>query len=182
MSGSDLSVFDSHFALNQFSGNQSLLVKILENFIQQYQHFDALIAEYLQQKDLNAAKQQVHTIKGVSGNLGMKALHQGCKELEVNLSNHGTEQTLDDFMLILKQTLSVVQNYTTENVIQESPEAAPKQNDQTALISALKRNEFISESKMQSYAQSLNLSPEKLNHLLQAIDDLNYTRAISLLE
>ncbi|MFT7412088.1 MAG: HPt (histidine-containing phosphotransfer) domain-containing protein [Paraglaciecola sp.] len=182
MSGSDLSIFDAQFALNQFSGNRLLLVNILEKFIQQYEHFDTLLTKYLRQNDLHAAKQQVHTVKGVSGNLGMKALHQACKELEVHLSNPKTGLTLEDFLLIFKQTFTLVHNYSTENDVEARPEIAPHQDDKTTLIAALKRNEFISESRMQSYSQSLNLSPEKLNELKHSIDDLDYPAAILLLK
>lgn len=182
MSGSDLNMFDAQFAVNQFSGNQSLLVQILEKFVQQYEHFDALLAEHLKQDDLNAVKQQVHTIKGVSGNLGMKALHQACKELEENLDNQVTEHTIEEFLLIFKQTLTLVKTYSKEESIPKSPETASVQDEKAELIAALKRSEFISENKMQSYAKALNLSSDKLNELEQAIDDLDYARAIELLE
>jgi HPt (histidine-containing phosphotransfer) domain-containing protein len=182
LSGSDLSIFDAQFALNQFSGNQSLLVQILGKFIQQYQLFDTLLAEHLKQEDFHAAKQQIHTIKGVSGNLGMKALYQECKKLEVSLNDQANKDTLDDFLSILTQTLTLIQSYSAENSIQKISEAAPQQDNKTSLISVLKRNEFISESKMQSYSESLDLSPEKLNELKQAIDNLDYVVAIQLLE
>lgn len=182
MSSSDVSIFDTQFAINQFSGNETLLVKILDKFIQQYQHFDTLITEHFQQQDSNAANQQIHTLKGVSGNLGMKALYQACKELEVNLANPETENTLDDFLQVFKQTLSVIKNFSAEKSIQENPEAPPQQYDKLSLIAALKRNEFISESKIHSYGKSLGLSSEKLQEIKLAIDNLDYSSAIALLE
>ncbi|GAC18025.1 Hpt domain-containing protein [Paraglaciecola arctica] len=182
MPSSDLNIFDAQFALNQFSGNQSLLVKILEKFSQQYQHFDTSLTEHLQQENINSAKQEIHTIKGVSGNLGMQALHHACKEFEENLAQQTTENALKEFLNVFRQTLTSVQNFSTENGVKTSPEVAPQQDDKAALIAALKRSEFISESKMQSYGQSLNLSPEKLNELKLAIDNLDYVCAIQLLE
>tara|TARA_R110002167_G_scaffold74719_3_gene208945 strand:+ start:3436 stop:4053 length:618 start_codon:yes stop_codon:yes gene_type:complete len=179
---SDLNIFDTQFALNQFSGNQSLLVQILEKFSQQYQHFDTSLTEHLQQENINSAKQEIHTIKGVSGNLGMQALHHACKEFEENLAQQTTENALKEFLNVFRQTLALVQNFSTENGVNASPEVAPQQDDKAALIAALKRSEFISESKMQSYGQSLNLSPEKLNELKLAIDNLDYVCAIQLLE
>lgn len=182
MSGSNLSIFDTQFAVNQFSGNESLLMQILEKFIQQYQHFDTLISEHLQQEDLQPAKQQLHTLKGVSGNLGMKALYQACKELEESLANQETDTPLENFLQIFKQTLTLIQNLSAKNGIQEIHEAAPQKDEKALLIAALKRNEFISESRIQSYGQALDLSTEKLNKLKQAIDNLDYTNAIALLE
>ena len=182
MPASDLNIFDAQFAVNQFSGNQSLLVQILGKFIQQYENFDTLLLEHFKQEDFHTAKQQVHTIKGVSGNLGMKALYLECKKLEVSLASKENNYTLDEFLLTLSQTLKLVQRYTAENSIQEIQEIAPQQVDKIALIAVLKRNEFISESKMQSYSQSLDLSPGELNELKQAIDNLDYAFAIQLLE
>ena len=181
MSGPILSIFDAKFAMNQFSGNQSSLVKILEKFIQQYQQFDILIAEQLQQ-DFEAAMLQVHTVKGVSGNLGMQALHNACRQLEVSLTNQTNEYSLEEFSQVFKQTLTSVQHYSAENGIEEISDAIPQQIEKTQLIAALKRNEFISESKLQIYTQSLNLSSEKLDELKQAIHNLDYPIAIELLE
>jgi HPt (histidine-containing phosphotransfer) domain-containing protein len=177
-----LSIFDSKFATNQFSGNQSLLVKILGKFIYQYQDFDALITEYLHQQNFEAAKQQVHTIKGVSGNLGMKALHNACNQLEMKLNNQVTDYTLKEFLQVFKQTLTLVQSYSTENAVEEMSIMSHKKTEKTQLIAALKRNEFISESKMYNYTKTLNLSADKLNQLKQAIQDLDYPIAIELLE
>jgi HPt (histidine-containing phosphotransfer) domain-containing protein len=181
LSGSELTIFDTQFAKNQFSGNQLLLLQILNKFLKQYVNFDTLLTERLQQ-DLQAAKQEVHTVKGVSGNLGMTALHNACKELETSLDSPTSEYTLESFLLVFKQTITVVQNYSTENAVEESANVAPQQDEKSILISALKRNEFISESKMQSYLQSLDLPSEKLNELKQAIDELEYETAIKLLE
>lgn len=181
MSGSELNIFDAQFATNQFSGNQLLLIQILEKFIQQYQNFDTLLVEQLQQENFLAAKQDVHTIKGVCGNLGMKALHHACRVLEGDLANPKTEFSLESFLQVFKQTIAQVQSYSAENTNKESSKAPPE-DEKTSLIAVLKRNEFISEGKMQSYTQSLDLSPEKLNELKQAIDNLDYASAIQLLQ
>ena len=98
------------------------------------------------------------------------------------MAKQATEHTLEEFLQVFRQTLTLVQNYSTENAVKISPEVAPQQDEKAALIAALKRNEFISESKMQSYGPSLNLSSEKLGELNQAINDLDYAKAIQLLE
>lgn len=182
MSGSNLSIFDTQFAVNQFSGNQSLLVQILEKFIKQYQDFDSLILERLQQEDFQTAKQEVHTIKGVSGNLGMKALHHECKELEEHIANKTAEHAISKFLKVLEETLTLVQTYSAENNVAMAPDNAPVEDDKALLIAALKRGEFISDNKMQSFEPSLNLSAEKLTEFKQAIDNLDYVSAIQLLE
>lgn len=182
MSDPDLSIFDTQFAINQFSGNQTLLVKILDKFLLQYQNFDTLLAEHCKQNDVDAAKMDVHTIKGVSGNLGLRALHHAAKDLELKLTGQLTEQTFEEFLQIFKQTLTLVKSYSAENGGNEPSMAAPQSDEKAALIAALKRNEFISDSKMLSYSQSLDLSSEKLDEFKLAIDNLDYASAIKLLE
>jgi HPt (histidine-containing phosphotransfer) domain-containing protein len=109
----DLNIFDAQFATNQFSGNQSLLVKILKKFIQQYQNFDTFILENSQQENFHLVKLQVHTLKGVSGNLGMKALHNACRSLEIYWANQVTGCTVEEFLQVFKQTLSY--SYTNKS-------------------------------------------------------------------
>ncbi|MBU3003336.1 Hpt domain-containing protein [Paraglaciecola arctica] len=182
MTGSDTDIFDTQFAMNQFSGNQSLLVKILDKFIKQYQHFDTLLKDSIHQQDYSAAKLEVHTVKGVSGNIGLKALHIACKEFEGDLANQTTEHSLDKFLNVLEQTLTLVKNYSAENNGEATADVEPEQDDKAILIAALKRSEFISDSKMKNFGPSLNLSAEKLEELKLAIDNLDYDRALQLLE
>lgn len=113
MSGSDLNIFDTQFAVNQFSGKKELLLQILEKFINQYQHFDSELMNLLQQSDLGTLKQQVHTLKGVSGNLGMNALHQACKEFEVGIPHQPSDQAVESFLSTFKKTLTLIQEYST---------------------------------------------------------------------
>ncbi|WP_299073524.1 Hpt domain-containing protein [uncultured Paraglaciecola sp.] len=115
MLGSELRIFDSQFAINQFSGNRSILVNILEKFILQYQDFESLMAQHVQQSDIETVKRQVHDLKGVSSNLGLIALNQACKDLEVDLTCQITNDTLDNFSLILRQTLGLLRDYSSEN-------------------------------------------------------------------
>lgn len=182
MSGSDTYIFDASFAINQFSGDESLLLHILEKFIVQYQYFDTLITEQLQQQDFQAATKQLHTLKGVSGNLGMKALYQACKEFEESSANQKMGNTLEDFLQVFRQTLTLIQSFSAKGSDEKVSEIASHKNKKELLISALKHNEFISENRIDSYGQSLDLSTEKLYELKQAIDNLDYSHAISLLE
>jgi len=182
LSDSVLCTFDTQFAINQFSGNKFLLVQILEKFIKEYQYFDTLITEQLQQEDLQSVKKQLHTLKGVSGNLGMKALHQASKNFEESLANPETGYTLENLLQVFKQTLTLIQSFSAKNGVEVPPEITSQKDKKALLIAALNHNAFISESKIESYGQSLDLSTEKLNDLKQAIDNLDYCNAIALLE
>jgi hypothetical protein len=100
----------------------------------------------------------------------------------VSFASQTTEYTLEEFLQVFKQTLTSVQNYTAKNGTEETSDLALQQVEKTRLIAALKRNEFISESKIKTYTQSLNLSSGKLDELTRAIHNLDYPIAIELLE
>jgi HPt (histidine-containing phosphotransfer) domain-containing protein len=182
LSDSVICTFDTQFAINQFSGNKFLLVQILDKFIKEYQYFDTLITEQLQQEDLQPVKKYLHTLQGVSGNLGMKALHQASKDFEESLANPKIVYTLEKFLRVFKQTFTLIQSFSVKNSIEGIPNIAHQKDRKALLIAALKHNEFISECDIKSYGQSLGLSTEKLSELKQAIDNLDYSNAIALLE
>jgi HPt (histidine-containing phosphotransfer) domain-containing protein len=175
-------MFDEEFAIQQFSGNRSLLLQIIGKFLDQYDGFDTALKDDIKQDNVQAAKQRIHTIKGVSGNLGMRALYVACKDFEAELGAGITSQTLDDFLQVFHQTFALIIRFSEQNKSQESPINTLKQDDKTALMNALRRSEFISESKLQGYSKSLDLSQDDMNKLQQAINDLDYASAIQLLE
>lgn len=185
MSGSEHEVFDTKFALGQFSGNQDLLIQILEKFISQYREVGPLLESYIQQGDTQAAKQQVHTIKGVSGNLGMRALHLTSKEFESTLLADVPSADIKQYLDILENTLIVAEQYASANTGVDGSNLVKTETEQTGkerLMNALKRNEFISERKLQDYLGSLDLEDSLLADLRKAIDDLDYSHALSLLQ
>lgn len=183
MAGTDFDMFDAEFATRQFSGNHALLIQILGKFIAQHQDFDNELTQQLQDNDFDAVKHNVHTLKGVSGNLGMTALYNECKVFEQHLA---TKQISDEQRDILsqafKQTLSVVKAFSEQGSVQKTPENVAANSEKSSLIAALKGNEFISDEKMQRYLASLDIEPSVQEQLQQAIHDLDYPKAIQLLE
>ena len=122
LANEEQSTFDVEFALNQFSGNRALLVKMLDRFCEQYASFTKKLLSYASTSDDTLAKQDVHGLKGVSGNLGMKALHQSCREFEDVLRQHKISAA-DNSSLInaLNVTLQQVRQYISSN--DEAPAA-----------------------------------------------------------
>lgn len=182
MISSDISIFDADFALKQFNGNQSLLVQILEKFILQYQNFNSDLKTYLQEDNHQLVKQYVHTLKGVSGNLGIQAIHAACGEFEAQFTTSVSSNTLESFEQLMQKTLSVLAAFISDSTVQDIPKVVEQMSDKDRLIRALKRNEFVSDAKMQAYLKNLDLAPDTLSKLQQAIDNLDYSTAISLLQ
>lgn len=179
-------IFDAEFALQQFSGNQPLLLKMLKKFTDQYATFAVELKKQLNASDLDSAKQEIHTIKGVSGNLGMHALHQASREFESELKDQ--PPALADptnYLQVISNTIASISEYSAANQLQE-PAVATEANFCTQtrqdLLTALKRNEFITANKLEDFVKGCGLTPEQQQVLRTAIDDLDYQTAISLFE
>lgn len=61
-------------ALNRFSGSNELLEKYLHRFIEEKSYTDLVNA--MERHDYTAAENAVHSLKGVTGSLGMTSLFQ----------------------------------------------------------------------------------------------------------
>ncbi|HOS30777.1 MAG TPA: Hpt domain-containing protein [Treponemataceae bacterium] len=61
-------------ALNRFSGSNELLEKYLNRFIEEKSYTELVIA--MERADYAAAENAVHSLKGVTGSLGMTSLFQ----------------------------------------------------------------------------------------------------------
>ncbi|GAC33674.1 Hpt domain-containing protein [Paraglaciecola polaris] len=181
-------IFDVDFALRQFSGNESLLVKMLGKFTEQYSSIEQSLVSDIRLQNFDAVGQQVHTIKGVSGNLGMTALHQASRDFEAHIKSEAPDSVdCTSYVAVLKQTLTAIDQYA--NASAESNNASA--NDATGagnpqgkqeLLTALKRNEFITPSKLDQYIRDCALDSAGQTALRSAIDDLDYSAAIALLE
>lgn len=187
----NLPLFDSEFALKQFSGNRPLLSKVLDTFCQQYATFSAKLVADIEQNEFNTVKRDVHTVKGVSGNLGMKSLYQASNDLKIN-SQQSTapESDIAGYITILNNTLTTITQFIKTNSTPDEGASAPvhntpKESEQDAralLLSALKRKEFITHTKLSAWMGDLSLPADVLQNFHRAIDELDYEKAISLLE
>ena len=187
MINNNFPLFDSEFALNQFSGNQALLDKMLDKFCEQYANLSEQLLSSLEQGDLHTAKREVHTVKGVSGNLGMKSLLQASRDLEKHFQQgNAAEADIAQFIASLNDTFTAIAQFKTATSSEQSPSPptnnASEQDSRQLLLASLKRNEFITHNKLSTWVSDLALPSDIQEDLLGAIDELDYEKAISLLE
>ena len=69
-------VIDVARGLSHLAGNEDLYAKILSSFIEEFQEVKIDLDNY------DSAIRSIHTLKGLSANIGALALHQTCLELE----------------------------------------------------------------------------------------------------
>ncbi len=78
---------DSETALSRIGGNVPGYLRLLQKFKQNYSGFILEIQEQFEKKDYTSMEQNIHAVKGVSGNLGFTVLFANLVELENNIKN-----------------------------------------------------------------------------------------------
>ncbi|MBQ4133830.1 MAG: response regulator [Desulfovibrionaceae bacterium] len=116
-------------ALKRVANNVSLYLRLLSHFNQTSASKGLELRELVQQGNFDSAILQAHTIKGLSGNLGMQGLFEAAKELEFMLRNKTgadtpeAEQKFKAFELALDQSLSQI-SLALEELTDNNPKPA----------------------------------------------------------
>ncbi|GAB3037170.1 Hpt domain-containing protein [Bowmanella dokdonensis] len=181
--------FDSPFAIEQLGGDEPLLCRLLDRFVEQYATSAGEVAELLQQGQWQQARQLVHTVKGVAGNLGMRPLYQTSNALEQLLKQKSPDSAaqLVHYRQDLQLTLEALNEFRRQQVGQTaSPAASIQQLDsdkaRQMLLETLRRNEFIAPNRLDALLVALPLSASRRHELRECISDLNYSAALELLQ
>ena len=84
MNHSGLNIKD---AMARLMGNKNLYLKLLDCFQKDYAQFDTQLVQLLEAGNYEEASIKVHSMKGMSGNLGAESLYEISRELEVLCKN-----------------------------------------------------------------------------------------------
>jgi HPt (histidine-containing phosphotransfer) domain-containing protein len=108
----NLPLINYDFALKQLGGNDQLLNKLLGQFVSEYREASQEVINFINSNDLKSTELKVHTVKGISGNLGLQALYDcTCKfDAELKLGKP-SEALISKFTDLLSQTCSEVEKH-----------------------------------------------------------------------
>ncbi len=87
---------DLPWGLQRVGGNRKLFRKLLGEFYERHHGDLELIQHYLHEGDATSARRLVHTLQGVAGNIGGKAVQQQAHELEKAIINKQADIRLSD--------------------------------------------------------------------------------------
>jgi HPt (histidine-containing phosphotransfer) domain-containing protein len=188
-------LLDKDFAIKQLGGNEELLEKMFGKFLSQYANDADKVNASIAEGDYSEAQRTIHGIKGVSGNLGLRALHQTCRDAEEILRGYDNAQNgalltqhINTFESILKSTFVELENYQSEKAHNESSIEPKDSNDElgveqakATLVSAIDNFQFIAPPELQALITALKPTSIDLAQLEKAICDLDYELAKSLL-
>jgi len=91
----ELPGFDLTEGLRRLQGNRTLYRRLIRNFADQHRHEDETLRRALDAGDFDRARQRMHAIKGVAGNLAAKSLQAATVTLERRIRPAGLGRTPD---------------------------------------------------------------------------------------
>lgn len=189
-------ILDEDFAIKQLGGNEELLEKMFSKFLSQYADDADKVNQYIANKDYKEAQRTIHGIKGVSGNLGLKALQQACREAEELLRSTDDSpnddgqltQYISHFEDMLKATLVTLENYQTteslgaDDASSDDPEAVLSvEQAKEKLTIAIDNFQFVAPAELKKLLAALEPTSIDLAQLEKAMNDLDYDVAKALL-
>jgi HPt (histidine-containing phosphotransfer) domain-containing protein len=179
---SNFTLINFDFGTRQLSGNLDLYKKLLGRFATEYQHASEKLAEFAQLNNLEEMQLLVHTIKGVSGNLGLDQLHHTAGSLDSLLKTGVIEPTL---LSDLGETIAATR---TEIELQCNTSTADQANvgqsdvSKQQLIEELQKQRFISDDRLSEFVNASDLPDNQQQELKSCIDQLDYAAALEILE
>lgn len=102
--------------LERVGYNTSLFIKLLKQFIEDYREFDNDIRKLMNRDNKNEAEVYIHTLKGVSGNLGLTEIHNLAIKLEEVI--HTNPDNIDNDISTMSSELNrAIERIKSSNVL-----------------------------------------------------------------
>jgi two-component system, sensor histidine kinase and response regulator len=177
--------------LRRVAGNVKLYRSLLGQFVEQQADAVSKIIANVEQQDFALAERQIHTLKGVSGNLGAKTTNEISAELEISLRNRDVQSLdagLPRLSTELARTMEAIRNsLATDSVDSRLPPVAFDPTETIALLKHLKQ--LLADDDGAALDQLLDarerlegiLSAAALNTLERAVRDFDFTTALDCL-
>ncbi|MBF0101301.1 MAG: response regulator [Desulfobacterales bacterium] len=185
---------DMDLGLNRFSGNKKLFKKCLYEFYTTYEKLMQSILSELKNGNTQNCKKLIHSIKGVSGNIGATELSRKAADLELSIIHeqepvHNNDALLDSFENSLSIVLQSIHELKKNDIAEEKNEFVLYQNipldmsqiepELKKLKSALQINDIDVETILADIKKKLGAPVFKnyFNKLEAEIDHFEFTKA-----
>jgi HPt (histidine-containing phosphotransfer) domain-containing protein len=187
----DVAGLDVVDGLRRVAGNVKLYRSLLGQFVEQQADAVSKISASVEQQDFALAERLMHTLKGVSGNLGAKSTNEMAAELEISLRNRDVRSLdagLPRLSIGLARTMEAIRNSLAADSAGTRP--PPVAFDATEAIALLKHlKQLLADDDGAALDQLLDarerfegiLSDADLNTLERAVRDFDFTAALDCL-
>lgn len=95
--------------MERFSNNTNVYLSFVNKFSQDKSY--AMFLEYLNKGDIEKAADQIHNIKGLSGNLGFNKLYLVCDKILYKLRNdsqEGLEEMVNELKTDYEEVITII--------------------------------------------------------------------------
>lgn len=180
-----LSSFDTQHVLSVLSGNQQLYADILIKFMNNYGGAAEEIKNLIESDGYEEIKKRLHTLKGVSGNIGAFAIQKDAAEMEAYADSGQKKELLLKFSEFKeKMTRAILEIGDFANNIKTAQEA-DVMDQETLIVSLLEFGELIDsyDTNAQIVLKKVKSTVEKLGYedeyakLIEAISNYDFDEA-----
>jgi len=95
-------------ALKRLNNKKSLYLNILNKFVDNNKEVVKEISTTYNKKDYDTAKRIIHTLKGVSGNIGADSIHELSKIVEQDIEEHKDEEVRNGLLALDQQIQQLI--------------------------------------------------------------------------
>jgi two-component system sensor histidine kinase/response regulator len=184
---------DTALGMRQCAGNATLYASLLRQFREQLQHSPQQLHAALQQDDYEQAKRIVHSLKGVSANLGAKGLQELCTTFEAQCKNPGSRTVLvNQYEDFVRQAAALVQALAVMVVETESPPiSVPTSSDDIEhnqqhirqLVQLLEDSNTEAYNYMQDHAEALRrILGDNCKIVMSHVQNFDFDQALNTLK
>lgn len=135
----DIAGLNIEDALKRINHNKKLYVNILNKFVENNKDIVQKIKISYQKKDYETTKRIIHTLKGVSGNIGADEIHNLTKVVEQDIVNHKDASLKEGLIILDKKIQQLIKSISTSFGIKEEKKLVE--------MDLVKINEFIPQLK-----------------------------------
>ncbi|MDF2556425.1 MAG: hybrid sensor histidine kinase/response regulator [Bacillales bacterium] len=109
-------ILDVENGIARLGGNKSLYIHLLSRFYENLKRDLPIYEKEFSEVDMKELQKEIHTLKGVSGNLSALALYEGCSALDTSIKSGFPDQKLyKSVVRIYQETQNEVARYLREN-------------------------------------------------------------------
>ncbi len=114
-----LSGIDVKDGLSHVNGNSRLYIDLLIKFMDNHEHFIVDLKKALVEEDTAQGGRMIHTLKGMSANLGMIGLHEASIKVEEEFRSQNVNKT-DEILVPLSIEMESVLRSLRDNLVRKS--------------------------------------------------------------
>ncbi|MBF0450886.1 MAG: response regulator [Candidatus Magnetomorum sp.] len=171
--------------LARVSYQEQTYLKILTSFVRDFSDCAVRIKTAYEQKLYADAQNLIHTLKGVSGNLGAKAVHENCYQLEKKIKEtDGTNiiAHIQQLEKILAETITEIERLIQDHSMTKTPDIALESKLSEKISDDYQKIRTLI-TRFDRLLQQQNLDAETVyNSLKELLRDTIYIKDLSIIE